>query len=179
MYKAAVKTEGKSLEFRQIAVSHAAHNTLAWIFHGTRLYPLIDGAMKTIQTQILATGASFNQKDAIAIGRRAALEEVRSRTDDGITDFVDYQPGPPVPGVYQITTANYTLPPDDPQIPYVKLFAIRKPAIAYLAPPPPNVTDASYEGYVTYVKAIGGANSTTRTQDQTEIALFWRESAPM
>jgi hypothetical protein len=183
MYKAAVNTESQSLEFQQIAVSHAAHNALTWIFHGTRLYPLIDGAMKTVQTQILATrstsGSAFDQKEAVTIGRRAALEVTSSCTDNGINDFVDYQYGPPDPGVYQVTTSNYTFPPDDPQIPFVKLFGIRKPATAYLAPPPPSVENASYEGYLTYVKAIGAVDSTNRTQDQTEIALFWRESAPM
>jgi hypothetical protein len=179
MYKAAMNTEGQSLEFQQITVSHAAHNALTWIFHGSHLYPLIDGAMKTIQTQILATGSAFDQKEAVTIGRRAALEVTSSRIDDGINDFVDYQYGPQDPGVYEVTTANYSFPPDDPQIPYVKLFGIRKPATAYLAPPPPSVKDASYEGYLTYVKAIGSAQSTTRTEDQTDIALFWRESAPM
>jgi hypothetical protein len=179
MYKATFKSEGKSLEFQQIAVSHAAHNALAWVFHGTRLYPSIDNALMTIQTQIVASGDSFNQTQAIATGRLAALEEVTSRTDDGISNFVGYEYGPPIPGIYQVTTKNYSFPPDDPQIPFVKLFAIQKPATAYIAPPPPGVHDASYEGYLAYTKAVGGANSTTRTQDQTDIALFWRESAPM
>jgi hypothetical protein len=179
MYNSAVKSESKSLEFQQIAVSYAAHNALVWVFHGTRLYPYIDNALKTIQTQILATAGSFNRTEAISIGRHAALEVIGSRTDDGLNEFVDYEYGPPVPGVYQLTTKGYDLPPDDPQVPYVKLFGIRKPALSYLAPPPPSVNDTSYEGYIAYVKAIGGMTSTTRTREQTEIALFWRESAPM
>jgi len=179
MYKAAVKSETKSLEFQQIAVSYAAHNALTWIFHGTRLYPYIDNALKTIQTNILATSSSFNKTEAILIGRHAAAEVVASRTDDGLNEFVDYDFGRPVPGVYQLTLKNYSLPPDNPQVPYMKLFGINKSALDYLAPPPPSVNDTSYESYVAHVKAIGIANSTTRTQEQTEIALFWRESAPM
>jgi hypothetical protein len=179
MYKATLKSEAESLQFQQIAVSHAAHNALAWIFHGTRLYPFIDNALKTIQTQIVASGGSVNQTQAVTTGRLAALEEVTSRTDDGINNFVDYEYSPPVPGIYQVTTKDYSFPPDDPQIPFVKFFAIQKPAMDYIAPPPPSVHDASYEGYLAYTKAVGGANSTIRTQEETDIALFWRESAPM
>jgi hypothetical protein len=179
MYKATMKSENESLEFQQVAISHAAHNALAWVFHGTRLYPSINNALKTVQTQIMESGGFFNQTQAVAAGRLAALEEVTSRTDDGINNFVDYAYALPVLGVYQVTTKNYSLPPDNPQIPFVKLFAIQKPAAAYLAPPPPSVHDASYEGYLAYTKAVGGAKSATRTQDQTDIALFWRESAPM
>lgn len=179
IYEAAVKSEANSLAFQQIAVSCAAHNVLTWIFHGTRMYPYIDNALKTIQTQVLETATPFNRTEAISIGRHAALQVVISRTDDGISDFVDYEFGPPVPGVYQLTARDYYLPPDDPQVPFVKLFAIREPATAYLAPQPPSVNDTAYENYLSYIKAIGGANSTTRTQEQTDIALFWRESAPM
>jgi hypothetical protein len=179
MYNAAVESHNKSLDFQQIAVSHAAHNALTWIFHGTRLYPYIDQALKTIQTRILATAGPFNQTAAILAGRQAAREVVTSRADDGINNFVDYTFGPPVPGVYQLTVSGYGLPPDDPQVPFVNMFATGKPAASYLAPQPPSVNSTSYESFLAYVKAIGGTNSTSRTQEQTNIALFWRESAPM
>ena len=179
MYNAAVKSQDKSLDFQQIAVSYAAHNVLTWIFHGTRSYPYIDQALKTIQTQILATAGPFNSTAAVLAGRQAAREVAVSRADDGINDFVDYTFGPPVPGVYQLTVNGYGLPPDDPQVPFVKMFATGKPATTYLAPQPPSVNSTSYESFLAYVKAIGGLASTSRTPDQTDIALFWRESAPM
>jgi hypothetical protein len=179
MYNAAVQSQGKSLDFQQIAVSYAAHNALTWIFHGSRLYPYIDQALKTIQTQILATAVPFNQTDAILAGRYATRDVVTLRANDGINNFVDYSFGPPVPGVYQLTVSGYGLPPDDPQVPFVNMFATGKPAMTYLAPPPPSVDDASYESFLAHVKAIGGSASYSRTQEQTDIALFWRESAPM
>lgn len=179
MYRAAVKTETHILESQQIAVSYAAHNALAWLFHGARLYPLIDGALKTAQTEILGSTNSSEQYEAMAIGRRAALLETTSRSDDGFNDVVDFAYASPAPGVYQVTTKGYSYPPDNPQVPYVEFFGIRKSSMAYLAPAPPSIQDASYEGYLNYTKAVGGANSTLRTQDQKEIALFWRESAPM
>jgi hypothetical protein len=179
MYNAAVESKNKSLDFQQIAVSNAAHNTLTWIFHGTRLYPYIDQALKAIQTQILATAGPLNLTEAILTGRRAAREVVISRADDGLNNFVDYTFGPPAPGVYQLTINGYGLPPDDPQVPFVSMFATGKPATAYLAPQPPSVNGTSYEGCLAQVKAIGASDSTSRTQEQTNIALFWRESAPM
>jgi hypothetical protein len=179
MYNAAVKSQYKSLDFQQIAVSYAAHNALTWIFHGVRLSPYLDQALKMIQTQILATAGPFNPTEAILTGRYAAREVLTSRTDDGINDFIDYTFGPPVPGVYQLTIDGYGLPPDGPQISLVNMFATGKPATTYLAPQPPSVNDTSYESFLTYVKAIGASDSTSRTQEETDIALFWRESAPM
>lgn len=179
MYNAATKAEAKSLEFQQVAISYAAHNSLAWVFHGTRLYPILDDALKTIQTQILGSKNSSGYSEAMSIGRRAAQQETASRANDGFNDFVDYTYGSPAPGVYQVTMKNYNYPPDNPQVPYVDLFAIRKSAMAYLAPAPPSVKDASYEGYLNYTKAVGRVDSTIRTQDQKDISLFWRESAPM
>lgn len=179
MYNAALESQDKSLDFQQIAVTHAAHNALVWIFHGTRLYPYIDEALKTIQTQILAKAGHFNPTEAISAGRKAAREVIISYADSGINDFVDYTFGPPVPGVYQLTINGYGLPPDDPQIPFVKMFTTGKPAKAYLAPQPPSINSTSYESYLDHVKAIGASDSTSRTKEQTDIALFWRESAPM
>ena len=74
MYNAAVKSKDKTIDFQQIAVSYAAHNVLAWIFQGTRLYPYIDQALKTIQTRILATAGPFNSTEAILTGRQAARD---------------------------------------------------------------------------------------------------------
>ncbi len=179
MYNAAMKSQNQSLDFQQIAVSYAAHNALTWIFHGTRLYPYIDQAYKTIQTQILGTAGLSNLNEATLAGSHAAQEVTTSRTDDGINNFVDYTFGLPVPGVYQLTVDGYGLPPHDPQASFIKMFATGKPAMAYLAPQPPNVNGTSYESFLAYVKAIGASDSTSRTQEQTEIALFWRESAPM
>jgi hypothetical protein len=179
MYNAAVESQDKCLDFQQIAVSHAAHNALTWVFHGSRLYPYIDQALRTIQNQILVTAAPFSSTDAILAGHKAAREVITSRADDGINNFVDYTFGPPVPGVYQLTLDNYGLPPDGPQVPSMNMFANSKPATSYLAAPPPSVNSTGYESFLAYVKAIGRFDSTTRTPDQTDIALFWRESAPM
>jgi hypothetical protein len=60
--------------------------------------------LNTIQTYIVASGGSFNPKQAVATGRLAALEEVASRTDDGINKLVGYGYGPPIPSIYHIVS---------------------------------------------------------------------------
>ena len=44
-------------------------------------------------------------------------------------------------------------------------------------PAPPALAGAQYAAEVNEVKAIGSATSTTRTPDQTAIALFWADGA--
>ena len=177
MYNAAANNQYESLDFQQLAVSHAAHDTLTWIFQGARLSPYIDQALQTIQIQISLTNSSID--DAVSGGRRAALEVIEARSSDGLNNFVPYTFGPATPGIYQLTLTGYGLPPDGPQVPYVRLFSNSKPASNYLAPPHPSLDDPAYEGFLAYVKSIGFVNSTTRTFDQTDNALFWEESAPM
>lgn len=179
MYNAVAETEeDNNIGFQQLAASYAAHNALTWIFHGSRLSPYIDNALKTIQAQILAND-NIDLDRASSAGRKAALEVIAARTDDGINEFVDYNYGPQEPGVYQLTNPSYGLPPDGPQIPLTRMFSNVHPAVSYLAPTPPQITDPAYEEFLAAVKSIGFVNSTTRTQDQTETALFWEESAPM
>jgi hypothetical protein len=179
MYNAVADVEDENPAFQQLAVSHAAHNALTWIFHGSRLSPYIDNALKTIQTQILANGHVADLDGASSVGRKAAFEVITARTNDGIIEFVDYNYGPQNPGIYQLTNPSYGLPPDGPQIPFTRMFSNAEAATTYLAPAPPEVTDPAYEEFLAAVKSIGFVNSTTRTQDQTDIALFWEESAPM
>jgi len=179
MYNAAVKSENENVYYQQIAVSHAAHGALTWIFQGARLSPYIDDALKNIQYEIMDAGASVDVANASSTGSSAASEVITTRTNDGMTAYVDYTFGPAKPGIYELTNTGYGLPPDGPQVPFVRMFSNSKPPTTYLAPAPPQVTDSSYEQYLAAVKSIGFVHSTTRTQDQTNIALFWEESAPM
>jgi membrane-associated phospholipid phosphatase len=44
-------------------------------------------------------------------------------------------------------------------------------------PAPPALTSADYASAFNEVKSLGSADSTTRTADQTQIALFWKDAA--
>ena len=158
-------------------MSHAAHNTLTWIFHGTRNYASTDKSLKDILSLIGLDPTSDGGKAAVTIGRAAARTAITKRADDGNNDFVDYVYGPPNPGVYQATPGGSPLP-DTPQAQFVRLFASVGDVTQFSLPPPPDPTKAGYQDYLLYVKEQGQANSSVRTPYDTDTAYFWRESSP-
>jgi hypothetical protein len=56
----------------------------------------------------------------------------------------------------------------------VKLFALES-AEPFRAPPPPALTSTNWAAQYNHLKSIGATNSTTRTSEQREIALFWAD----
>ncbi|KAK4127025.1 acid phosphatase/Vanadium-dependent haloperoxidase, partial [Parathielavia appendiculata] len=176
IYQAAVKSKHESLEFQQLAVSHAAHNAALWIFHGTRLYNAVDAALRAVIPAIGLDPASPKGKEAVSIGQTAAAKVARARSDDKLTNFVDFTYGPKEPGVYQQTPGSNPLP-DTPQARYVHPFAGLGEVSEFRAPPPPAINSTTYEEQVRYVKEQGSLNSTARTPYDTETAYFWRESS--
>lgn len=178
VYLAAVKSQHQDISFQQLAVSHAAHDTLTWIFHGTRLYPSIDAALIKVLDPIGINATSSTGKDATQLGREAAARVISKRSNDGINHFVDYVYGPKLPGVYQQIPRGNPLP-DTPQAQFVRLFGGVTNATHFRAPPPPSVKDPDYESFVQYVKEQGDQNSTVRTPFDTDTAYFWEEFAAM
>ena len=113
----------------------------------------------------------------VVIGEAAAAAIIVLRSDDGSTDQVPYTPGTE-PGDWQRTPPEF-LPALAPGWGYVIPFALRtgsqfRPApSAYF-----NLTSGAYSRDYDEVKSIGQAGSTTRTDEQSEIARFWYESSP-
>ncbi|KAH7115252.1 phosphatidic acid phosphatase type 2/haloperoxidase [Dendryphion nanum] len=178
VYLAATKSTGKSLAFQQLAVSHAAHSGMLWTFHGTGLSATINSKLKTILPSIGLDALSPDAIQATKIGREAARVVVVARADDGINYFVDYEPKPALPGVYQATPGGKQIP-DMPQARFIRFFGGLGDAKKYRAPPPPNVTTPAYELFLDQVKSQGARKSTVRSAYDTETAYFWRESSPI
>lgn len=178
VYLAATKSEGQSLAFQQLAVSHAAHDTLLWTFHGTRLYATVNSKLKAVLEPIGLGADTTDAVDAAEIGREAARTVVVARADDGINYFVDYDVRPAEPGVYQPTPGGQPVP-DTPQAQFIRLFGGLGDVTRFRAPPPPNATSPEYEPFLDFVKEQGARNSTVREPYDTETAYFWRESSPM
>jgi hypothetical protein len=176
IYLAATESKGKSLAFQQLAVSHAAHNALVWVFHGTRNYAATDAALRNVLGPIGISADSSDGSAAKEIGRKAARAFAVGRADDGINDFVDYVVKPPAPGVYQPTPGGAPLP-DTPQAPGIKLFAGVGDVKQFKVPPPPKTNSPEYEKQVLRVKSVGERTSTTRNETETETAYYWRESS--
>jgi hypothetical protein len=178
IYSAAVESSQESLDFQQLAVSHAAHNGLAWIFHGTRLYSSIGAALKAVIAPIGINPKSELGKKAAKIGQRAAAKVAEKRTTDRITDFVDYVYGPATPGVYQKSIGGAAVP-DTPQAVFLRPFGGIEDITTFRPPPPPATFDSKYEDEALYVKSQGSLDSPVRKAFDTDTAYFWRESSIM
>ncbi|KAG4441716.1 hypothetical protein IFR05_002795 [Cadophora sp. M221] len=178
IYLAAIKSSHEPLAVQQLAVSHAAHDTLLWTFHGTRLYATVNSKLRFILPSIGVDATSASGLKAIEIGRRAAKKVIIARADDGINNFVDYIPKPAAPGVYQATPGGQPIP-DTPQAGFIRLFGGVGDVTRFRAPPPPAPGSAEFEAALDFVKTQGLRNSTVRRAYDTETAYFWRESSPI
>jgi hypothetical protein len=85
---------------------------------------------------------------------------------------VPYTPGT-APGQWQRTFPDY-FPPLLTQFPHVTPFAMTSPA-QFRPGPPPALDSAEYAAAVDEVQRLGGFTSSERTEEQTEIALFWAD----
>ena len=175
VYLAATRANASTLAAQQLAVSHAAHNALAWLFHGTRNYAATDAALKAVLAPI-GVNDSATADSARRIGRKAALDVVTARTGDGADDFADYAFGPVRPGVYQATPGGAPVP-DTPQAVFLRTWAGLGNVTRFRAPPPPSTNSTGYDASLDYVKAQGSLNSTVRKTFDTDTAYFWRESS--
>ncbi|KAF2474964.1 acid phosphatase/Vanadium-dependent haloperoxidase [Lindgomyces ingoldianus] len=176
IYLAATKAQSGSLAYQQLAVSHAAHNSLIWWFHGTRNYAATSAALKTILSSIGLAANSTEGSAAVKIGQDAARTAITARAGDKINDFVDYTYAPSSPGVYQAIVGGAPLP-DTPQARFVTLFANTGDVSQFKTADPPGTTDPGYEELLEYVTVQGDRNSTVRTKFNTDTAYFWRENS--
>jgi hypothetical protein len=120
--------------------------------------------------------------NGIALGNYVAGQMLAWRANDHSGDTVIYTPGSG-PGVWQPTprpgptpgTELPGLPAATPQWPLVTPFALTS-GDQFRPGPPPSLTSDAYTTAYREVKALGGDGSitpSTRTPEQTEIALFW------
>ncbi len=105
----------------------------------------------------------------ITVGADAAAEIIALRTGDVLSGQAGYVLPTPGPGVWEPTMP---MPPMDPWMRVLTPF-LRPTASQYRPVPPPALTDPGYVADLNEVKAIGGAMSTTRTPEQTQVAQFW------
>jgi hypothetical protein len=114
----------------------------------------------------------------IALGEAAAAAIIQLRTHDGAEEpFIDfgYVPGSN-PGDFQF------IPGYPPFAAGTKWGAVTPFVLAstsqFRPGPPYNLRSKKYAADFNEVKSLGAFNSTTRTAEQEEIAMFWAEGAP-
>jgi hypothetical protein len=109
---------------------------------------------------------------ALALGRDVAFRVLHARAADGSNTEVPYIPSDE-PGAWR-RTPPFFRPPFTPHWRYVLPFCV--PDLEPFVPgPPPALDSPEYARDLNEVKLIGGVNSSIRTPEQSEIAVFWSD----
>ena len=153
----------------QAAAIAAAHHSLRNLFGGQAAS--LDAAY---ESSLAAHGLSQNDP-GIAYGRSAAAAILALRADDHSAQAqFDYNaPGAGTPVVWvRLNNAPAQLPGWRNVTPFVL-----RSGSQFRPDPPPALDSKQYSKDYNEIKEIGSLNSATRTNEQTQIALFWRSTA--
>jgi hypothetical protein len=114
-----------------------------------------------------------SKADGIAVGEASAAAMLAARAGDNFSSNLSYVQPPVGPGVWEPTLAT---PPVDYNLQFVIPITSDSPE-SFRPGPPPDLTSRSYAADVSEVQALGRIDSTVRTAEQLDVALFWSESA--
>jgi PAP2 superfamily len=154
---------------RPAAASAAAHQALV------NLFPARASSFDALHAAILATIPNSPQKTAgIVWGEFVASQILAARANDGSNAIVQ-PPGGSGPGVW-VPTPPLFLPYLLPQWGFVVPFAMSSSS-QFRPLGPPSLDSQQYAADYEEVKQLGALVGSTRTEDQTEIALFWADGA--
>lgn len=154
---------------KEAAASAAAHKVL------TTMFPTNAPTFNALHASSLAGIANRPQKQkGLAWGEYVATRILEARATDG-NDAV----APPLPAPQLgdwVPTAPAFAPFLLPQWSTLQCFSMVSPA-QFRPPGPPPLNSPAYAAAVNEVKALGAATGSTRTADQSAIALFWSDGA--
>jgi hypothetical protein len=151
------------------AASAAAHKVL------TALFPGQTASFDALHAAIVAgLGDSSHTRRGLDVGEAVAAQVLGARANDGAATVVS-PPGGSGAGVWAPTPPGF-LPYLLPQWGFVTPFALEN-AAAVRPPGPPPVESTMYSADFDEVKALGAATGSTRTPDESLIALFWADGA--
>jgi membrane-associated phospholipid phosphatase len=156
-------SHGASLE---AAAAQAAHDALAALFPSQA--STFDAALAADLVGIPPGRA----RQGTAVGREVARQIIEWRSTDGADAMAPYTPGSG-PGAWQPTPPAFQ-PALAPQWASVTPFALASGS-QFRPAAPPALDSAEYAAAFNEVKSLGSADSTTRTEEQTQIAEFWND----
>jgi hypothetical protein len=138
-------------------------------------YPDLIGVLDPAYAASLAAVPDGGAKTkGITVGTEVANAWLALRAGDGREAVVPYAFENPAAGVYQRTPPAFPSALA-PWLAKMRPFAMTSPA-QFRAVGPPDLTSERYAQDVALVRALGAANSTERTAEETEIARFYTES---
>jgi hypothetical protein len=152
---------------RDAAASAAAHLALV------NLFPATASSFDALDAAILAAIPDGPHKTAgIVWGQFVANQILAARANDGSNAIV-LPPGGNGPGVWMPTPPAF-IPYLLPQWGFVMPFAMSSRS-QFRPPGPPSLDSEQYAADYDEVKELGAAIGSTRTEEQTGIALFWAD----
>jgi hypothetical protein len=164
------------------AIATAANDTLAGLQPTLALAPAGQATLAADYAAYLAALPNGAGKTAgTAIGKLIARAVLAWRANDGLERnpvITDLNPPPPGPGVWQ---PNPPVPPatTPPAVAGLRLPGVRplvlRSASQFRPGPPFALAGPAYARDVNEIQAIGGADSSVRTIDQTTQARFWTD----
>jgi PAP2 superfamily len=164
-----VQSEVPASASREAAASAAAHEALVTLF------PAAASSFDALHAVILATIPDGPYKVAgIVWGEFVANQILAVRANDG-SDTIVPPPGGSGPGVW-VPTPPAFLPYLLPQWGFVVPFAMSSSS-QFRPPGPPSLDSQRYAADYEEVKELGALLGSTRTEEQTQIALFWADGA--
>ncbi len=150
------------------AVSGAAHRVLSQLFPQRR--PALDVALAAALADDPPGPA---QIQAVAFGRTMADNVLAARSADGWNAAPGLSRAGTAPGQWRPTPPDY-LPPIEVQWAFLKPFALLGPA-QFRPLGPPAVNSIAFWDAKSVLVSLGSARSSSRTPEQTEIALYWAD----
>ncbi len=144
----------------------AAHDVLV------ALYPDQRAELDQKYAEFLAAtpGHLFAKMNGIAAGQQAAAAILELRADDGRNAGTPWDPPAPGPGIWEPTPPGY-LPASAPWVRAVTPWTMASPS-QFRAPPPPGLESDLWIQDYNETKAYGGAVSSVRTPEQTDLGQF-------
>src|SRR5215831_3635158 len=152
----------------EAATVAAAHEMLVALFPGQQA----DLDMKyAVSLAAIPDGPA--KVNGISVGQQAAAGILLFRANDGRDAVVPYIPGSG-PGVWIPTLPGF-LPAQSPEIAQVRPFTLNSPS-QFRAEPPPDLSSETWARDYNETKSLGRATNSTRTPEQTDLAVFFSEN---
>jgi len=126
----------------------------------------------TLAESLAAVPDAQSKQQGIEIGKAVAAALLVMREDDGSSGGGNYMPGDQ-PGQWDRTAPAF-LPPLLPHWGAVKPLAVED-ITTFRPEPPPTLDSQAYADAVDQVMLLGRLDSSVRTAEQTEIAVFWAD----
>jgi hypothetical protein len=140
-------------------------------------YPGQSALFESARTTTLSTITDGTSKTAgLALGESVANQYIAARANDGANTSVQYLPNPGA-GHWRPDPMNPTQEAWGPGWGVVTPFTLTSGS-QFAPPPVPPLTSQQYADSYNEVKSLGALTNSTRTSDQTEIAIFWAYDRP-